>query len=360
MTKNFIESNALTKLFAPQNYQGVMLLDGKTLPVKFLEEETLMIRGKAGGLVPKSKKRQKIKTRKSLTLIPFIDYHTHDIPVYIIASSENGYELEKGFVQLREIGYDLKVLVCDESMAETAKVAKKVYPKVIIQTCLIHYSKAMDRELKVNGVKRTMKAIEKKLEALGDEILIPTHHHTRKKAMELTNELADLEYEYGYLIQFQKVMQEIFWGVKDNKELSEAEDRMNELISWMDLDHYPHADKIKRRYHDYYKKQDIITAFTKYPKLNIPKTTNLIEGFNSTTIELRLSSIRGFETEETARNYVNAMILRYRFHKFKCCKKPFIYLNGKSPIEIAKPLHNFNLRSRDWVELCQELKLKTP
>ena len=342
----------------PQNYSGVMLLDGKTLPVKLLEEETLEMRHKAGGLIPNSKKRQKV--RKSLTLIPFMDYEAHDIPVYIIASSENGYELEKGFLTLKEIGYNLKVLVCDESMAKTATVARKVYPEVIIQTCLIHYSKAMERELKINGVKRTMNALQKKLDVMGDDLLIPTHHYARKKAMEITNELADLEYEYTYLIQFHSAIQEIFWGVKDEKELTQKEDQMNELISWMDLNHYPHANKIRRRYHDYYKKRDIIMAFTKYPNLNIPKTTNLIEGFNSTTIELRLSSIRGFETEETARKYTNAMILKYRFHKFKCCKKPFKQLNGKSPLEIAKPLHNFNLRSRDWVELCRELKSKTP
>ena len=342
----------------PQDYRGVMLLDGKVLPVKLLEEETLEMRHKCGGLVPNSRKRWKVK--KSLTLIPFIDYLTHDIPVYIIASSENGYELEKGFEALKETGYDLKILISDESMAETAKVAKKVFPNVIIQTCLTHYGRAVDRELKIDGVKRTMKAIQNKLDAIGDDLLIPTRHYALHRAVKLTNQLADLEYEYGYLIKFQSALQDIFWGVETETELSEAEDRMNELMSGMDMKRYPYANRIRRRYKDYYKKRDIITAFLRYPGLNIPKTTNLIEGFNSTTIELRLGSIRGFETEESARNYVNAMILRYRFHKFKCCKEPFKHLNRKSPIEIANPLNtlNFNFKNsgNDWIEFCRKLK----
>src|SRR3989338_10456428 len=135
---------------------------------------------------------------------------------------------------------------------------------------------------------------------------------------------------------------------------------MNEPMSGMDMKRYPYANRIRRRYKDYYKKRDIITAFLRYPGLNIPKTTNLIEGFNSTVIELRLGSIRGFETEESARNYVNAMILRYRFHKFKCCKEPFKHLNRKSPIEIANPLNtlNFNFKNsgNDWIEFCLKLK----
>jgi len=334
----------------PQNYSGVMLVDGKYVPVKYPGKE------KIEGLVPKSKKRRG-KTKKGLVVLPFIDYETHDIPVYIIASSENMFEIEDGFRQLKEINYPLTALVCDESMGETAKVAKKFYPDVIIQTCLKHYSANVDREFKVNGVKRTMQAIENKLDKLGDSIFIPTHHHDIEKARQLTNKLADLEFEYSYLIKIQEIFNEIFWEVTTIKELGEAEDRLNTVISHINLDVYPHADKIVRRYRDYYSKQEQITASVFHPGLNIPRTTNLIEGLNSTTFELRFSSIRGFEKEETALNYINAMILKYRFHKFKCCKKQFKKLNGKSPLEICKPLYNLkNLCSKDWVELCRKLK----
>lgn len=350
VTKQLIHSNELTRLMKPQNYCGVILVDGKYVPVKYVDREKLE------GLVPRSKKRRG-KTKKGLVILPFIDYETHDIPVYTTALSENMFDIEKGFRQLKEIDYPLKAIVCDESMGEIAQVARKVFPDVIIQNCLTHYSKCIEREFKVNGIKKTMKAIERKLDKIGDSIFIPTHHSDIKKAIKLTNELADLEFEYGYLIKIQEIFQEIFWKVETAEELTEAEDKLNIVISHINFETYPYADRIQKRYLDYYQKVHQITAFTKYPDLCVPKTTNLIEGFNSTTLELRFSSIRGFEREETASNYVNALILKRRFQKFKCCRGKFKHLNGRSPLEIANPLHNLkNLRSKDWVELCRKFK----
>lgn len=237
MAKELIHSNELTELMKPQNYCGIILADGKYVPVKYPEKEPLQ------GLIPRSAKRRG-KTKKGLVVLPFIDYRTHDIPVYIIASSENMFEIRGGFRKLKELGYPLKALVCDESMGEIAGTAKEFFPDVIIQTCLKHYSANVDKEFKVNGIKRTMKAIEKKLEKLGDSIFIPTHHHDTEKARQLTNQLADLEFEYGYLIKIQEIFHEIFWKVQTPEELTEAEDRLNIVISHINLDTYPHADRI--------------------------------------------------------------------------------------------------------------------
>ena len=350
--KALIHSNDLTRLMKPQSYSGVMLIDGKYVPVKYTET------GRLKGLIPRSRKRQRRgRTKKGLVILPFIDYLTHDIPVYIIASSENMYEIREGFKQLREMGYPLKILICDQSMGEIAQVAKEFYPDVIIQTCLKHYSANVDREFKVNGIKRTMKAIANKLQNIGDSVLIPTNHCNIEKAKRLTNQLADLEFEYGYLVKVQEILNEIFWKVKTPEELTEAEGRLNTVISRIDLNTYPHADRIIRRYQDYYQKYSQINANIFHPELSIPRTTNLIEGFNSTTLEIRFTTIRGFEKEETAIHYINAMILKYRFHKFKCCKKPFRALNGKSPLEMANPLHKIKLPlAKSWIEFCRKLK----
>lgn len=348
-----VHSNDLTKLMKPQNYCGIILVDGKYVPVK-------QVKGKTHGLVPRSKKRRG-ETKKGLVVLPFIDYLTHDIPVYITALSENMFDVERGFQKLKEIGYPLKIVVCDESMGEIAQVAKKIFPNVIIQICLTHYSKNIDRELKVNGAKRTIKALENKLFKLGNSIFVPTHHYDIEKGRKFVNEIADYEFEYDYLIKIQKCFQEIFWKVKTIKELNEAEDRLNEIIGLMDLKSYPHAERIKKRYLDYYKKRDLIITFIKYPKLNIPNTTNLIEGFNSTTLEMRFTSIRGFEKESTAKSYINALILKRRFQKFKDCKKKFKKLNGKSSLKIAQPLNDFgfNFDEDDWIDFCQKLKKKS-
>lgn len=164
-------------------------------------------------------------------MIPFIDYETHDIPVHIVAYSENMWEIEQGFQKLKELNYPLKVIVCDESMGNIAQVAKKVFPEVIIQTCLIHYSKNIDKAFKVNSVKRKLKALQNKLYKLGTSFFIPTHHHDISKAITITNEMADLEFKYSDLITIQKVFQSMFWGIKNLNELDKAEDYLNEFIA---------------------------------------------------------------------------------------------------------------------------------
>jgi hypothetical protein len=354
VTKQLIHSNELTRLLKPRNYCGIIVVDGKYMAVRNLSEETKA--SKIHGHIPYPG-RPRGKTKKGLVIIPFIDYESHDIPVHIIAASENGYEIGEGFKQLRAVGYPLRVVVCDESMGEIAQVAKKVYPDAVVQLCLTHYGKCIEREFTVNHVKRAIKKLERKLKKLGDGIFIPTRHYDIERAVKWTNELADLEFEYDTLIGLQSIFQEIFWRAETEEDLTRSENRMNELLSHVNLKTHPHAAKIKRRYLDYYEKQEMITASIRNPDLGIPRTTNLIEGFNSTTLELRLSSIRGFKKEEAARNYINALILKYRFHKFTDCKKPFKHLNGRSPIEISDPLHNFkNLRTKDWVELCRKLK----
>ena len=232
-----------------------------------------------------------------------------------------------------------------------------VFPKVVIQICLTHYSKCIERTFVCNSAKRTYKSLEKKFKNLGDSHFIATHYHDQKKALELTNQMADLEMEYGYLWIVQDLFYELFWQVKNSKELEIWEDKFNETISRMDLKNYQHAKKIKDRYDDYYEKREWIIASILHPELDIPKTANLIEGFNSTTLEMRFTTIRGFEKEKYARNYINALILKYRFHKFTDCKKKFKHLNGKSPLQISKPMHTFGYdfeHGHDWILFCKK------
>jgi hypothetical protein len=349
LTSELIPSNELTRLFGPQNYCGTILIDGKYNPVKETSGK------RVPGLVPRSAKRG--STKKGLVTIACMDYLTHDVPVYGICLSENSWDIEQIFLELRAIGYPLKVIVCDESMGQIAQVAKKVFPDVIIQICLTHYSKAIERTFVCNSAKRTYKALQKQLDSLGESPLIATRHHDREKALNLTNEMAKLEYEYGYLWRVQELFHGLFWGVKNKEELDKWEEEFNLAISNMDLKTYPYAKRIKDRYADYYEKREWIVSSILHPELKIPKTTNLIEGFNSSTLEIRFTSIRGFEKEKYARDYINALILKYRFHAFTDCKKKFIHLNGKSPLQIANPSNtfDFNFKTGDWINFCQKL-----
>ena len=80
--------------------------------MKYVEKE-----GDEEGFIPVSKKRRG-RTKGGLVAISFVDYLTHDIPLHIIANSENTFDLEQAFHQLKEMGYPLKVIVCDEKMIE--------------------------------------------------------------------------------------------------------------------------------------------------------------------------------------------------------------------------------------------------
>jgi len=351
--QELIDSNELTRILKPQNYSGILLIDGKYVPVKKVE-------GKEPGLIPRSKKRRG-KTKKGLVVIPFLDYGTHDIPVFITAFSENSYEIEQGFQMLKTIGYPLKAIVCDESMGQVAQVAKKVFPDVVVQLCLTHYTRAFERTFKVNGPRRSLAALERKLAYLGESFFYSSRHYDQKRAVRLTNRIAALESEYGYLLEIQEIFSNIFWKAKTIEEVEQLEDMLNVTIASMRLQDYPHRKKIIDRYQDYYKKRDQVLAWLLHPELRLPYTTNLIEGFNSTALEIRFSSVRGFEKEENARHYINALILKRRFQRFKDCKEGFKFLNGKAPLQVAQPLEDsIRFPARQWIRLCRKFKRNTP
>lgn len=351
VTEELVHSNNLTRLFKPQKYCGILLIDGKYVPVKETGEN------KRPGFVPRSAKRRG-KTKKGLVVIPCVDYFTHDIPVYDVCFSENSFDMKRIFLELKSINYPLKVLLCDETMEQIAQVAKEVFPDVIIQICLTHYSKTIERTFVANNAKRTYRSFQKKLNFLGKSFFVSTHRLDREKAIRLTNRMAELEFQYGYLWEVQELFHDLFWQVHGEQELAEWENYFNERIGLMDLKSYPYAKEIKNRYLDYYEKREWIAASIRNPELDIPRTTNLIEGWNSTTMELRISSIRGFKKEQYARNYINAIILKYRFHKFTDCKGKFKILNRKSPLEIAKPLETFgfHFHKDNWISFCKKLK----
>lgn len=350
VTGELINSNELTKIMQPQNYCGILLIDGKFVPVRNTKKAEF-------GFLPKSAKRRG-KTKGGLVIISYIDYLTHDIPIYEISLSENMYDIEEGFLKLKKIGYPLRVVVCDESMGGIAQVAKKIFPDVFIQTCLTHYSRAIDRTFKVKAAKRSIKALEKRLKKMSGNFLITTHYYALAQAVSIVNKIAKLEFEYGYLIKIEEIFQDIFWKAKDFEELNYYENELNIAIGYMDLKRYPYAKRIKDRYLDYYEKREQIITSIMYSGLEIPRTTNLIEGYHSTTLEIRFTSIRGFKSEQNARNYINALILKYRFHKFTDCKSKFKHLNGRSPLEIAEPKNHQNFHTDDWVRFCRNLKMR--
>lgn len=333
-------------------YSGNLTVDGKYIPVKEFIETGITITGK----IPRSKKRQKVK--KGKVLIWGADYGTHDIPHFEFAESENGTDFNDYFYKLKSIGYPLKSLTTDDKR-EILPAVKRHYPDCIVQVCIRHYFAKINRILAINNIKIKIGAKEKLIEKLfisnsESEYIPSTRPASIKQSVKLINEILAMEFKYELLLDFQNVIETIL----------NAEDYQTALYGIESLEKYfwprrfkmkeyfskEHFGKVRKLITDFKEHQECLLNFLKYPQLNIPRTTNLIEGFNS-QLELRLNSIRGFETKKTAENYINVWIIRRRFTKFSCCRKDFKSLNGKAPLECAGADISI---IRNWIKWSQK------
>lgn len=212
--------------------------------------------------------------------------------------------------------------------------------------------------LGVGHIKVKIKAREKQIDNLfindKDDYIPSSRYYSIKRAIRLANEIASLEFKYELLLDFQNIIQSIL----NADDYWTALRRIKSLQKYfwptrLKLKEYfpkRHISKITKLIINFEEHQEYLLNYLKYPHLNIPKTTNLIEGYNS-QLELRLASIRGFETTKTAKNYINAWIIKRRFTKFTDCKKPFKSLNGKTPLECA----GVDISTiKDWIKWCKK------
>ena len=257
---NALPENTYVSAHFCNRFSGILNLDGKYVKVKGYP--------------------------KKIPFIYSIDFPTHDIPIGILAPSENVQAFRKLFRLLRSINYPLKVIICDDSSA--LKIAlKEAYPQAKIQLCHNHYFENLREHLKV----RTDETYQPFFRDL-KEALIPKYHTLKRET-----KLSHLNYSYG---------------------------RKNDvLLSIM-------ADLIK--------KDDELFTFQDF--INCPNTNNLIESYNS-HLNGRLKTIKGFNSFRSAERFCNAWMSRRRTKKFTDCTKPFKHLNGHSSIEktLKKDLH---------------------
>lgn len=354
-TANFKNNFEITEHFIKQlNYSSNLVLDGKYVPVKEEIETHLLSDTKKKGKVPKSKKRQKVMRGK--VLIWGADYSSHDIPHYEFDDSENSFAFNRYFLKLKSIDYPLKSITVDDKR-EIVGAVKRNFPNCIIQLCTRHYLKKISRLLGIGMIKRRIyskqKAIDNLFASKHGEYIPTTRFSKIKLAAQLTNEISELEYKYELLIDFQNIVESIVYA--STYEI--AEYRFKSLIEYFWPRRFKmreqfdkcQVDTVKKLVSDFKEHKKYLLNYLKYPHLNIPRTNNLIEGYNS-QLELRLNSIKGFETIKTAENYLNVWIVKRRFSKFTDCRNNFKSLNGKTPLECAgADISDI----RDWVEFSQ-------
>jgi transposase-like protein len=216
---------------------------------------------------------------RKIPVIYGIDYLTHDIPNYVLSVSENYQTLKKFFVSLRLANYPLQALVSDDNQ-NIREACSSVYPNAIFQLCQNHYK----QNLRIS------------LNLANDSTYIP----------------------------FMKNIETLFCRKMGTEEFKIRASKI--------YDCYHHDEIARSVMLDIAKRSGELTAYTKIP--NVPRTTNLIESFNS-HLEGRLKTIKGFESFKSANIWLNQYFIQRRLKPFTDCTKQFRNLNGKRSLQIT-------------------------
>jgi len=206
-----------------------------------------------------------------------IDYLTHDIPTYIFSIAENYQTCVSFFSSLKLLNYPLQAIVSDDNQ-NIYQAARYVYPEVVTQLCHNHYKETIRAALSVRTDVAYLPFM-REIEYLFEK---------RRSPEEFLHVAGKITYRYGH----------------DSR-------CMNVLVD------------IQRRL-------PMLTAYMRLKR--IPRTTNLIESFNS-HLEGRLKTIKGFQSFKHADQWLNAYFIKRRLTKFTSCGKHFWFLNGTTSLQ---------------------------
>lgn len=216
--------------------------------------------------------------KKKIPVIYGIDYLTHDIVHFVLGPSENYSLLLKFFSSLKLANYPLQAVVSDDNQ-NIPQACLKVYPTTTWQLCQNHYKHNLRITLNLNN-DPTYRPFMKELETLfSNKISIEDFRSRASKIYKKHGETDEL---------CKKVMLDIA-------------KRSPDLLGY---------HKLK----------------------NTPRTTNLIESFNS-HLQGRLKTIKSFQNFKTTKLWLNAYFLKRRIKPFTDCTKQFKKLNGKSSLQ---------------------------
>lgn len=247
-------NNEVTEKYCNRKrFQGILVVDGKYVKVKGYKKKIPFIYG--------------------------IDYQSHDIPVCMLAPSENYMAMKAFFLKLKNTGYRLEAVVCDENAA-TKQAAKDVFPSSFQQTCHVHF----------------LENIRKTLSTRSDETYRPFVEELEKRIF------------HKKKLGKKALKKQLFEMLQEVKE---------DAVKVSILEHI----------FDYRKPLTGYIEVEKWRQLQCPRSTNLIECYNK-HLNGRLKTIQGFESFASAEKWLSAYILYRRMKKFTSCTKKFKQLNG--------------------------------
>jgi len=259
---NALPDNTKVTLDYCNRYSGLLNVDGKYIKVKGYKKKIPFIYG--------------------------IDFLTHDIPVGVLAPSENSSAFLKLFRLLKTVNYPLQVVICDDTAALKPALLH-YYPKAKVQLCHTHY----------------LENIRQLIHFRTDE----TYRHFFHSLMRyiFTEPQNEIERNNGLRYVWETYAQT---------------DTVLQLIL-LDID----------------RRREELFCYKIIPRC--PKTNNMIESSNS-HLQGRLKTIKGFQSFHSASRWCNAWILRRRTKPFTDCEKPFTHLNGKTSLSVTTKKDGFS------------------
>jgi hypothetical protein len=216
--------------------------------------------------------------------IPFIfciDYLTHDIPYGDLFVAEDEASFSQFFQTLYDLGYDIKVVIADDRPG-IKQALNKVFPYAKLQLCHVHFLENIRRILRVKTEERyrhffNSLRLHVFIEGADEELIDKGLDHVLRNRAGHSPKLQD-----------------IIWEIKRRREV---------LFNYL---------KVK----------------------DCPNNTNLIELYNS-HLNGRLKTIKGFQSFQSAKQWLNAYLIRRRTKTLTDCQKKFKHLNKHCSLEFT-------------------------
>ena len=221
--------------------------------------------------------------------IPFVyalDYLSHDPMHGDLFVAEDEASFSQFFQKLKDIGYALKIVVADDR-AGLKSALLKVFPYAKLQLCHVHYLQNIRELLNIRTDDRYHHFFNS----------LVAHVFKVKKENKIIKGLMHVFYKRTY---GNKMLQNIVTGIKH---------RQTELFNYLQIK-------------------------------NCPNNTNLIELYNS-HLNGRLKTIKGFQSFDSAKRWLNGYLIRRRTKAFTDCVKPFKHLNGFASLQFT--ITDFNI-----------------
>ena len=244
-----------------------------------------------------------IKVKSYNAKIPFlygIDYLTHDIPFGDMYTVEDELSFSRFFSRLKELDYVPKVVVADDR-GGLKQALCKVFPYAKLQLCHNHYLENIRKLLKV----RTEARYQHFFNSLKLHVFL-----------EGTNE--------------QRIAQGLVHVMKTHA-------GQNKLLI-----------NILLTIHD---RQDVLFNYLQVQ--DCPNNTNLIELYNS-HLNGRLKTIKGFQSLASAKQWLNAYLIRRRTKQLTDCEQKFKYLNKHASLELTIK------KQATWPDVLTKLGITQP